>query len=944
MSFTLTFPAGPLGLTIAPAETTGHPSVVVKTVKPGCAHGARLRAGDELVAVGATSVRELCESATMDVAAFERRSARARRAALRAAAAAHAERRARGRALAAAGAGPQVAELAAVAAAARRRRAGRRRRRSSSTSTRSASAASLVDEIEAPEALDTGDDGLSAEVEQPETVAARGASDAAAPPALAGGAVAADGGPAPVRGGGPRGGRAAEREWAAFFAASVEQAATPRSDEDAAVAAAVFDFASEVLDPGEPGDDFPPLTSESSPYWPPPPEIVSEAPKSPEVADAEWRALKAGVVRSVVKAAEARLESTVPPAALRDTSDSRLFEHVLVVGASVRTVATAVAAVAARDAGHRKAYVATVDAQVVHAYPAKSLPLELAETVCCFCAPDGITCRGDSLSLKAEAAEAATESGGHATVSTSVMAFGGGGEPLYAVVLSGLQRRDAHRSKKQTAVVMRSDLRVVLCTRRASLLALHLAAGALLAQDVAAALAAASRAKASPAACVDAANAAVARFACAFARVPVPPPGVRARWAPPVAIDEQALVPGLVPATPSKRPRADEHAVEDRAPPAPPELSRRERGRRDGLKRPDVVYCRSRGDVEAGQSVWDGDGAAILEWALPVLLSRLRLSHVLRAVAALLAELTVVVECADESDCSACVLALLTLARPLHPAGPLIVVLPQRFADYLDSPVPVLVGVTYGGPPLMDRLRRPTSIPSLLARCDDDELRLFGGADPAVTTLPAADKLMNRLQAHADTIKRHVLRKGRRRAVPPARGGANGTGAPAPGGVAGVLPPPSPARRGSSAGAAAAPLAGPPTPRTTGGAVLGRARPVLAAASLELADGDRKEANLRALGLVHNAPEDTFLSPEDDEVNVPPWARCFVKSQLFANFRNALDEEGAAEWCNRLAAALKVDVDALATCRRALRRAPPAAIPADFASPASKRRWTSRGK
>ena len=72
MSFTLTFPAGPLGLTIAPAETTGHPSVVVKTVKPGCAHGARLRAGDELVAVGATSVRELCESATMDVAAFER--------------------------------------------------------------------------------------------------------------------------------------------------------------------------------------------------------------------------------------------------------------------------------------------------------------------------------------------------------------------------------------------------------------------------------------------------------------------------------------------------------------------------------------------------------------------------------------------------------------------------------------------------------------------------------------------------------------------------------------------------------------------------------------------------------------------------------------------------------------------------------------------------------
>ncbi|KAH8065812.1 hypothetical protein JL722_195 [Aureococcus anophagefferens] len=655
MSFTLTFPAGPLGLTIAPAETTGHPSVVVKTVKPGCAHGARLRAGDELVAVGATSVRELCESATMDVAAFERlvalREAPARRAALRAAAAAHAERRARGRALAAAGAGPQHR---------RRAKSGAPRAR------RSASAASLVDEIEAPEALDTGDDGLSAEVEQPETVAAGGARDAAAPPEpsadpplppTADPPVAADGGPRPspppenlpaeersaeedARG------RAAEREWAAFFAASVEQAATPRSDEDAAVAAAVFDFASEVLDPGEPGDDFPPLTSELA-------LLAAGDPRG---------AARRGRDRAFDDAARASAAETVPPAALRDTSDSRLFEHVLVVGASVRTVATAVAAVAARDAGHRKAYVATVDAQVVHAYPAKSLPLELAETVCCFCAPDGITCRGDSLSLKAEAAEAATESGGHATVSTSVMAFGGGGEPLYAVVLSGLQRRDAHRSKKQTAVVMRSDLRVVLCTRRASLLALHLAAGALLAQDVAAALAAASRAKASPAACVDAANAAVARFACARAPAAA---GVRAGAA--RRHRRAGAGAGLVSATPSKRPRADEHAVEDRAPPAPPELSRRERGRRDGLKRPDVVYCRSRGDVEAGQSVWDGDGAAILEWALPVLLSRLRLSHVLRAVAALLAELTVVVECADESDCSACVLALLTLARPSTP-------------------------------------------------------------------------------------------------------------------------------------------------------------------------------------------------------------------------------------------------------------------------------------
>ena len=110
--------------------------------------------------------------------------------------------------------------------------------------------------------------------------------------------------------------------------------------------------------------------------------------------------------------------------------------------------------------------------------------------------------------------------------------------------------------------------------------------------------------------------------------------------------------------------------------------------------------------------------------------------------------------------------------------------------------------------------------------------------------------------------------------------------------------------------------------------------------------GDRKEANLRALGLVRNAPEDTFLSPEDDEVDVPPFVKNFVKSQLFANFRNSLDEEGAAEWCNRLAAALKVDVDALATCRKALRRAPPSlATESPFASPTkANTRWSRRDK
>jgi hypothetical protein len=42
---------------------------------------------------------------------------------------------------------------------------------------------------------------------------------------------------------------------------------------------------------------------------------------------------------------------------------------------------------------------------------------------------------------------------------------------------------------------------------------------------------------------------------------------------------------------------------------------------------------------------------------------------------------------------SACVLAMVSLLRPLIWAGPLIVTLPQKLYAYLDSPVPLVIGV-----------------------------------------------------------------------------------------------------------------------------------------------------------------------------------------------------------------------------------------------------------
>ena len=58
------------------------------------------------------------------------------------------------------------------------------------------------------------------------------------------------------------------------------------------------------------------------------------------------------------------------------------------------------------------------------------------------------------------------------------------------------------------------------------------------------------------------------------------------------------------------------------------------------------------------------------------------------------------------------------------------------------SPVPALLGVTFQGPELLDRLRQPGANPTLLVRCDADELRLFGGATQFVASLPAEGALL----------------------------------------------------------------------------------------------------------------------------------------------------------------------------------------------------------
>lgn len=82
----------------------------------------------------------------------------------------------------------------------------------------------------------------------------------------------------------------------------------------------------------------------------------------------------------------------------------------------------------------------------------------------------------------------------------------------------------------------------------------------------------------------------------------------------------------------------------------------------------------------------------ILLWALPILLKYLPLEQIVTALGCAMTEMHIVVQCADVSVMSACVLALLNLLAPFKWVGPIIVTLPSttidpsaNFIDYLES-------------------------------------------------------------------------------------------------------------------------------------------------------------------------------------------------------------------------------------------------------------------
>jgi hypothetical protein len=83
----------------------------------------------------------------------------------------------------------------------------------------------------------------------------------------------------------------------------------------------------------------------------------------------------------------------------------------------------------------------------------------------------------------------------------------------------------------------------------------------------------------------------------------------------------------------------------------------------------------------------------ILFWGLPILLKFMSVRDVVSAIGYTLTEMRLVVVSADPTVLSACTLALVHLLRPVRWVGPMIITLPHHLLAYLESPVPVVVGL-----------------------------------------------------------------------------------------------------------------------------------------------------------------------------------------------------------------------------------------------------------
>jgi hypothetical protein len=145
----------------------------------------------------------------------------------------------------------------------------------------------------------------------------------------------------------------------------------------------------------------------------------------------------------------------------------------------------------------------------------------------------------------------------------------------------------------------------------------------------------------------------------------------------------------------------------------------------------------------------------LLLWSLPVLVNFLLLDQIVLALGCAMMEMKIIVCHKDPNVVSAIIMALINLLRPLKWCSPLIISLPDSLTDFIDSPVPIIVGLRQL-PPNFELQERCVLIDPDVKKIHFHPKDLI---ENQTIILPNGSRLAHYLRSIANTIKTVSRRK-----------------------------------------------------------------------------------------------------------------------------------------------------------------------------------------
>lgn len=142
------------------------------------------------------------------------------------------------------------------------------------------------------------------------------------------------------------------------------------------------------------------------------------------------------------------------------------------------------------------------------------------------------------------------------------------------------------------------------------------------------------------------------------------------------------------------------------------------------------------------------------QWSLPPFVCLLTLPNIITLLNAAMLERRIVFVSSNIGYLSACVLSIVPLLRPFIWQGTYVPVLPNHLREYLQAPVPYIMGV-HESPHKMTEFRRSLDPSTIVVLCDTNEVVLGSGspASAVLPPLPHADVIATNLEPHTSKLR-----------------------------------------------------------------------------------------------------------------------------------------------------------------------------------------------